>query len=148
MKKLIVAALCFASAACAIRQEVQPLAYNQDQERKVCVVNNPDVREGFLTAYQNALENKGFAVQVLEPRASLNSCSLTSTYSASWQWDLALYMAHAEIKVYQGAAPVAEAIYDSRGGSGNMNKFINANEKVRELVDLLFPWPNLAEKEQ
>lgn len=147
MKKIVVALLCFASTACAIRQEVQPLAYHQDQERRVCIVDNPDVREGFLDTYRASLENKGFEVSVLEPRASLNACSLTSTYTANWLWDLALYMAHAKITVYQDAAPVAEAMYDSRGGSGNMNKFINADEKVRELVDLLFPWPSLAEKE-
>jgi hypothetical protein len=30
-------------------------------------------------------------------------------------------------------------VYDSLGGGGRMDKFIKADEKVRELVDQLFP---------
>lgn len=148
MKKLAILGLAVISTACTIHQEVQPLAYNDAQERKVCIVKNPDVREGFVESYQSSLEKKGFAVQTLEPDAALDTCDLTSTYTASWLWDLALYMAYAEIQVYQDAAPVAKAVYDSRSGGSNMNKFINAETKVQELVELLFPWPATAQAEQ
>lgn len=145
MKKILILCFALAATACTIHQEVQPLAYNQELEQKVCIVDNPDVKEGFVEAYRSSLEQKGFAVEALEEGASLSSCDLTSTYTANWLWDMALYMAYAEIKVYQEATPVAEAVYDSRRGGANMNKFIDAEAKVDELVDLLFPWPAVAD---
>ncbi len=144
MKKLLIFCFALATTACTIHQEVQPLTYNQELEQKVCIVDNPDVKEGFVDAYRSSLEQKGFTVETLDAGASLNSCDLTSTYTANWLWDLALYMAYAEIKVYQEATPVAEAVYDSRRGGANMDKFIDAEVKVAELVDLLFPWPAVA----
>jgi hypothetical protein len=63
---------------------------------------------------------------------------MTSTYTANWRWDLALYMAFAEIIVYAEGTKVGSAVYDSLHGGANMNKFINAEAKIRELVDELF----------
>jgi hypothetical protein len=48
-------------------------------------------------------------------------------------------MRYAEIKVYDNATPVGEAVYDSTWGGGRPDKFIDAAQKVREHVDQLFP---------
>ena len=63
---------------------------------------------------------------------------MTSTYTANWGWDLAMYMKYAEIKVYRGVALVGLAVYDATRGGGRPDKFINAENKIRELVDELF----------
>jgi hypothetical protein len=58
-----------------------------------------------------------------------------------WKWDVALYMALAEIKIFRNGEKVGEAIYDSRKGSfagGGFKKFIKGEEKIYELVNLLF----------
>jgi len=55
---------------------------------------------------------------------------------------MALYMALAEIKIFRNGEKVGEAIYDSRKGSfagGGFKKFIKGEEKIFELVNLLFP---------
>ena len=52
-------------------------------------------------------------------------------------WDIALYMAYAAIKVYHNGKLDGEAIYDSRSGGGNFSKFIDAEPKIRELVEQL-----------
>jgi len=55
---------------------------------------------------------------------------------------MALYMALAEIKVIRNGKQAGEAIYDSRKGSfagGGFKKFIKGEEKIFELVNLLFP---------
>lgn len=48
-------------------------------------------------------------------------------------------MAYAEIKVYQGGKTIGEAKYDSQRGGANMGKFIDADKKINELVNQLFP---------
>ena len=67
------------------------------------------------------------------------TCPNKLTYTANWNWDMALYMSNAEMEVFEGAKLTGEAAYSSRAGGANMNKFIDAEEKLRELVDELFP---------
>lgn len=139
-KRLTLALLPLALAACAIHQNVSPAAGLKGNE--VCIVVNPAVfNEGFLVAYERALVRKGYQVRKLAAGAGLMECPVVSTYTANWKWDLAMYMNYAEIKVYNAARPVGEAIYDSRGGSANMGKFIRAEAKIDELVDQLYPGP-------
>jgi len=126
-----------ALSGCAIHQNVQSVG--QLDVKEVCIVENTAVRNGFLESYRRALTNKGYLVRLLPASASLIECPVTSTYTANWRWDLATYMAYAEIKVYHQAKPVGEAKYDSTRGGGNMGKFIDADKKIAELVNQLFP---------
>jgi uncharacterized protein len=89
-------------------------------------------------AYAEALKSKGLQVRTLIETANLNECPTSSTYTAHWGWDLALYMKYAEINVYRNAALVGEAVYDATWGGGRLDKFINAENKIRELVEELF----------
>jgi hypothetical protein len=139
LEVLGVCVLAIAVVGCAIHRRVEPVP--RLDSREMCIVNNPNVREGFLAAYQAALAGKGFRAKLVEPSAAPDACPLTSTYTANWRWDLALYMAFADITVYSNGKKVGRAVYDSLGGGGNLGKFINAEEKIKELVDLLFPAP-------
>jgi hypothetical protein len=136
LKILGVCAFAVACVGCAIHQRIDPVP--RLESRELCIVNNPNVREGFLATYQAALTARGFRTKVLEPTAAPDACPLTSTYTANWRWDLALYMAFADITIYSNGKKVGQAVYDSLGGGGNLGKFINAEEKIKELVDLLF----------
>jgi hypothetical protein len=122
---------------CAINQTVKPVEHFAD--KKVCIINNPAVKEGFMASYRQALETKGYVAQPMPADASIVECPITSTYVANWRWDLALYMSYAEIKVYNGGKPVGQAIYDANRAGLNTGKFINADKKIQELVDQLFP---------
>ena len=124
---------------CAIHQRVDPVI--RTESREICVIENPAVRQGFLEEYRRALVAKGYQTKVLDKSASTTDCPLTSTYTANWRWDLALYMAYAEIIVYANGEKIGRALYDSLGGGGNLAKFISAETKIRELVDQLFPNP-------
>lgn len=130
----VVAAL---STGCAINQTVKPVERFAD--KKVCIISNPAVREGFMVSYKQALEAKGYIVQQLPAQASIVECPITSTYVANWRWDLAIYMTYANIKVYNSGKPIGEAIYDAKRAGMNTGKFIDADKKIRELVDQLFP---------
>lgn len=137
--KKLLAMVCASSmlVGCAIRQTVKPV--DRVEGRQICVIENPAVRAGFVEAYKRSLVTKGYAVRHLPASASISDCPVTSTYLARWRWDLAMYMSYAEIKVYSGGRPAGEARYDSQGGGANMNKFIDADRKIDELVNQLFP---------
>jgi len=126
-------------AGCSIKQDVKPVTLAQLPTKEICVRENRDVRPAFLDAYKQALEGKGLSVRVLPADAGITACPLLTTYSANWRWDFTMYMAYAEMKVYRDGSEVGKAVYDSLMGGGRLDKFINADEKVRELVNQLFP---------
>jgi hypothetical protein len=78
-------------------------------------------------------------VRLLPPSSPLTECPITSTYTANWRWDLALYMAFADIKVYNNGQQAGQATYDSLHGGANMGKFIKGEAKITELINELFP---------
>ncbi len=134
----IIAAVVAASlSGCAIHQNVRPV--DRFDAREVCVIDNPAVKFDFLPAYRRALEARGYAVKMLPASAGVRDCPITTTYTANWRWDLAMYMAYAEIKVYNNGKAAGEAVYDALKGGGNMSKFIKGEEKIKELVTQLFP---------
>lgn len=142
MQKLILAgAVVVLCTACAARQYVEPVEVTEIDGWQVCVVENPDVRSGFLDAIRDALLEDNYAVRVLPPQASLNACPLVSVYVARWDWDLAVYMRYAEIQVYRDGRFAGEAIYDASDAGSSPGKFINAERKVHELVGQLFVDP-------
>jgi hypothetical protein len=124
-------------SSCTISQSVKPVA--RDGLSEICIVVNPHVRPGFLDTYIRVLSEKGYLIKQLPPDSGTNQCPTVSAYTGSWSWDLALYLSYAEIVVYRNGRRSGQAIYDSRRGGGNMNKFIKADKKIAELVDELFP---------
>jgi hypothetical protein len=106
---------------------------------EVCIVEDPRVRAGFLREFRRSLESLGYAVRLLPPSARHDACIVTTTYVARWSWDLTIYMSYAEIVVYLDGDHAGHAAYDSRSGSFNVLKFIDAEPKIREVVAELFP---------
>lgn len=129
--------LVTAFSGCAIHQNVKPVERFDDKQ--ICIIEKPAVKPGFLETYSRVLTRKGYVVKQLPPSASLVDCPVTSTYNARWKWDLALYMALAEIMVYKNGKPIGEATYDSLSGDGTLSKFVDAENKITELVNQLFP---------
>ncbi|TLM75655.1 Sbal_3080 family lipoprotein [Microbulbifer harenosus] len=122
-------------SGCSIQQTVEPTSVSSGGE--LCIVENSKVREGFLKELQASLTANGVKNRLLPANASLVECEWTATYNARWTWDMALYMSFAEIKIYRNGAPDGSALYDSTRGGANMSKFIDAETKIRELVDQL-----------
>lgn len=124
-------------AGCTITQTVNPASVSAGSE--VCIVENPEVREGFLPVVKQTLINNGYKCRVVPETTSTNDCPVLMTYVGRWQWDLALYMSYARLQVFENGQPAGDALYDSTMGGGNMSKFIDADEKIQELVEQLFP---------
>ena len=136
-KLLILPILLMLLSGCNIKQNIQPASTLKTKE--ICIVNNPPVRAGFLTAYIQELHKKGYKTKLLAANSPLNSCKVVSTYMGRWSWDMAIYLAYADIKVYKNGQLAGSAVYDSRSGSANMSKFIDGEEKIKELTNQLFP---------
>ena len=122
-------------AGCSSIQKVDPVSGGTPE--KLCIIKNPKVRDGFLNAYQAAAQARGISVQVMPEGSAFNACPLTSAYTASWNWDLALYMRYAQITVYRDGRAAGVAEYDAH--TAVFSKFINADQKIQELVGQLFP---------
>lgn len=123
-------------SACTIVQTVEPTDLPPGDE--LCIIENTDVREGFLKEVKAVLGEMDIRYRVTDAAAAQEQCEWTMTYTGNWSWDLALYMSYAQIRVYRNGLLDGEAIYDASGGSGSLGKFIDAETKIRELMDELF----------
>lgn len=121
--------------ACSSIQKVEPVKAHAGE--KLCIVENPDVRDGFLKSFSKAVTARGYEVAVVPSTAPNDICSLTSTYVANWNWDLAMYMRYAQIKVYRDGFLDGSALYDAH--TAGPSKFIDADAKIQELVGQLLP---------
>jgi hypothetical protein len=130
--KATFAALAAALAACACAStRVTPV--DMQGVTRVCIIENPRVKFDFLGAYRRALEERGFQVEVHPETTRLSVCPVTSRYTANWRWDLVLYLAYAELRVYRDARPAGRAIFNARS-----SRLIAAEATINDLVDGLF----------
>lgn len=128
------------ASGCTIKQTVTPVALSPDVAPDICMIPAEGLREGFNTTYVRLLTEKGFHTRQLPPGSSPSSCPLATTYIGTWSWDMAIYMSYADIRVYQRGQQVGQAEYDSRWAGGRViDKFINAEKKITEMTNQLFP---------
>jgi len=132
----VVSVMCL-SQGCSIKQHVTPVANHQITE--IAIVQNPKVRESYLVALEQAVKSRGIETTIAPASASEKDYPYAITYTARWGWDIALYMINTRITVYENGNPVGNAAYDSSTGSFSTRKFVNAEEKINELVGQLFP---------
>ncbi len=128
-------------SGCTIKQEIKPVK-NMDNNKTLCIIENPPVREGFLDTMQENLLSKGYNIKIIQNNQTKYDCPIEITYIGKWSWDLAIYLAYANIKVYKNNNLIGEANYDSTKASMTFSKFVNGNDKINELLDLLFPYNN------
>ncbi|MBM7456148.1 hypothetical protein HNR62_002029 [Oceanisphaera litoralis] len=122
-------------SGCSIQQSVETAKI--ENSATLCVVQNPEVRAGFLHSLESALADNGVRFRVVDRMTVPAECRWTANYNARWSWDLALYMSYAEIQIYKDGLRQGKALYDSTAGGANPGKFIDADTKIRELVSSL-----------
>lgn len=133
------AVIAIALTGCAITQEVTPSELNQ-RAQELCLVRNSEVvQDEFHDVYARVLEKKGFRVRTLPDKSPSTSCPLVATYEAIYRWDMAIYLARVDLRIWADGREAGRAVYDSLSGGANMSKFIRTEEKLTELVDELFP---------
>ena len=137
-RSLLVASVV-ALSGCAITQNVTPIGLDQ-RATELCLVKNSEVvQDGFHEVYERVLQKKGFKVRWLPDKSPVTSCPLVGTYEVIYRWDLAIYLARADLRIYSEGKEAGRAVYDSLSGGANMSKFIRTEPKLTELIDQLFP---------
>ena len=161
LKLGVVAASMAVLAGCAAKHEVSH--FQQETPKTVCIAKHNAVKEGVVTALEEAFAKHNVNTQVIEANyvmkhqdyqtsfspADAKGCDAVAFYTAHWRWDLALYMAYANIWVtdVNQDETIAQASYLTGNG---LDKFIDAHDKIVELVDSMFAQveaQKLAEKE-
>jgi hypothetical protein len=138
MRAFIALGTLLALSACAIRQDIAPVTFAPTASREICIVEHTPTRTTFRDAYQQALQERGFSARIVPANSALNVCPVTTTYVARWSWDFTIYMAYAEMRVYHDGRQAGRALYDSRMGGMRLDKWVDAEAKVREMVDQLY----------
>lgn len=130
---------CSALTGCSITQTVTPVPSSTVHSPEICMIPAAGLREGFNTTYTAQLRSKGFQTRELPPGTPPANCALSTTYIGTWSWDMALYMSFADIQVFENGRRIGQALYDSTSGGARMGKFIDAQSKIIEMTNQLFP---------
>ena len=148
---LIASILALSLSGCSTRQDITRIQGPKPQN--VCILHNTAVKKGVLTAIEESLSRRYVKYEVLNgtykkenagwvpsfDRSDTVGCDALLFYVANWNWDLALYMHFATIWMTDadGKRSIARATYDASRNVG-FGKFINADSKIRELMDEIF----------
>lgn len=123
-------------SGCSITQSVDPV--HETQISNVCVQKNAKVMMGeFEPEVRRQIEAKGIRTSTYSGNRPYN-CRHSLEYTANWQWDLAMYLSFAELRVYEDSQLAGKAVYDARRGGGRMDKFGTTAAKIEPLIDELF----------
>jgi len=133
----------------AAKQEITQFNHNAPQ--KVCTAKHEAVKDSFLTALQEGFGKSNLETEVIRgvyekkhgmyyPQIytnELSGCDAIAFYVANWSWDFTIYMSFANIWVTDigMTKKIAQATYQTGGGP---DKFINAHNKVLELVNQMY----------
>lgn len=137
MRGLTAVAALAVLAGCTISQSVDPVKGAPITE--LCIQQNEAVAmEGFLPEVTRQIESRGIATRVYDGRTP-DDCRHVMTYTANWRWDFAIYLEYARFDVRDGSQPIGSATYDATQGGLSGDKFGPTAEKIRPLMDRLFP---------
>lgn len=128
-------ALALACAACSISTTVKPV---EKPLTALCLQYNDDVlMDGFHPELDAQVRSAGIATRTYKgvPPAD---CGAYLEYTASWRWDLAMFLRYAQLRVFESNRLIGEATYDARYGGGRPDKFGPTAGKLRKLTDPLF----------
>ena len=157
MKKLVLylAFIILFTTSCASVNTTQIDKY--DDLKCICIQKNPKVIVGdFLQCLIEVLGERNIRSKVFQPATTAtivdydingnpmpnnlipkiqDECDYYITYVANLQWDMATYMNHADINLYnQNNEQIGHGEYDD-GGGFDLSKFKSTKTKVRMILD-------------
>lgn len=134
MKSVLFASLAIVTllSGCAISKNVQSVDSNT-RIQKIYVKDNPKVlMDGLLPEIVTQVQELGFESEPYSgdrPTAARHYI----TYTANWQWDMAMYLTYFRATLYDNGRVLGEAEYDAKMGSASMSKFGKTADKIRPL---------------
>jgi hypothetical protein len=102
--------------------------------KEICIVDNPAVWQDFRDAYARRIQAKGYKTQIIK---DAGACQVTTTYAATYGVHWGLFLATAELKIFNGDVQIGQASYKAPWGSPL--KHGSFENKVETMVDQLLP---------
>jgi hypothetical protein len=91
-----------------------------------------------LGIIQDGLQRHGISTQVYNGDLK-SECEYNLTYYCERTWDMATYLHHAELRLYNGKSQIGNAEYHLRGKGGfALNKWASTKSKIDPVIDELF----------
>lgn len=113
---------------------------------RICIIDNPQTREGFRTAMENWLTQERIPYKILPMNSDAGDCDWALSYYGLWSWDMAIFLSNAEITAYHGGKEVGKEKLIV--GQWDSYKFEDGEARIHKLMDMLFsktdhyPLPN------
>lgn len=138
MRNLLFIIVLLNTTGCVIHERVSPV--RDDINKILCVEKNDKVlMEGFHSELISQLETMGIKTQTHTFESKIpEGCIYSMDYTANWQWDMAMYLVYADIKVYRGDRVIGKIEYDAKMGGGRLDKFGTTANIIRPLLQRLF----------
>lgn len=137
MRKITAMAFTALASACT-QVDVKPLDSTLGLHH-ICIEENPKVIVGdFLPVLTKGVERHGITTEVYSGEKP-SHCRFSTQYTAYKTWDMAMYMHHAELSLYDGRQRVGYAEYHLTGKGGfALNKWASVESKMAPVIDELF----------
>jgi len=144
--------LCVVSLSLLSGCAHQEISRFHTQPTQVCIAKHDAVKGSFLQSLQEGFEANGTKIKIVQAEYikvkkgeyspivdsnDVSDCDAIAFYVANWNWDLGWYMIYADIWITdsQRKAKIAQATFNASSG---LDKYIDADAKVLELVDELY----------
>lgn len=118
---------------------VKPVA-NPSLIKHVCVKECPDdcFVEDMPAVIVEGLGRNGISAERYNSKMP-ESCEYHLNYMCNQTWDMAMYMHHAEIRLFQGSNQIGSAVYHLAGKGGfSLMKWQGTKAKMDPVIDELF----------
>lgn len=138
MKKVIPLLLPVIALVGCTSVNVKPVA-NVTEIKQVCVKECPEecFVEDMPTVIVEGFERNGISAKTFTGKVP-EECGYHVTFMCNQTWDMAMYMHHAEIKLFQGPDQIGSAVYHLNGGGGfSLMKWQGTKTKIDPVIDEL-----------
>ena len=144
LKLSLFALIALVFSGCTITHSVSPVS-SGIVIQKIYVQRNPKVlMQGFHPELVHQIQELGFEVESYDGNTPV-AARYYMTYTANWQWDIAMYLTYFEGTLFENGKPIGNVEYDARGGNSNLDKYGHTADKIRPLLIELFK--NVDEKQ-
>jgi hypothetical protein len=118
---------------------VKPVV-NVSEIKQVCIRDSPDqcFVGDMLQVIIDGFNRNGISTQIYSANENQNGCEYRLTYMCNQTWDMAMYMTHAELRLFHGREQVGYAQYHLTGDGGlSLMKWQGTKTKMDPVIDEL-----------
>lgn len=121
------------SSGCAISKNVQPVQRGTAIQTIYVAHNDRVLMKDCTDEIVKQINGLGFVGKRYDGERPAGSKHYI-TYTANWNWDMAMYLTYFRATLYEEGRVLGEAEYDAKMGGANMMKFGRTAEKLRPLL--------------